>query len=269
MKALIVVFASVLFCNTPVTAQSQQAATVPKEQLVVLERENRFLREDLNRTQADLAKLQKNHDELSKALDGYKPILEYWQWLLGVFGFLSLSALITAGWLWFKKIPKAVKDMLDRVPGLAQEQYDAQIKQVFTDRRAELLAVLKEYDADQEVKKKHRVVLLTHRDGIDDYHHTQLIKHGFSVYPYTKVDTLAAAVNAGDIKPDDIIVINNEGKHWLPEEVQKFIHNNPQCCFYIGRGEISLDSEAISRFAAANFRPQFIGNLMNILRYRN
>lgn len=265
MKVLVIFFASVLFCSTSVVAQNQQAATAPSEQLAILARENRFLREDLSRTQADLAKLQKEHDELSKTLDGYKPVLDHWQFVLGLFGILS----VTTGIMWFRKIPQAVKKMLDRVPELAQEQYDAQIKQVFTDRRAELLAILKEYDADQEIKKKHRIILLTHRNGTDDYHHGLLTKHGFSVYPYTGVDTLAAAMATDDIKPDDIIIINNEGKHWLPEEIQKFIHDNSQCCFYIGRGDIALDGEAISRFAAANFRPQFIGNLMNILRYRN
>ena len=67
---------------------------------------------------------------------------------------------------------------------------------------------------------------------------------------------------------DDILIINNEEGYWTTNEVQHFVHSHPNVCFYIGRGFIETEGDAVNRFAASNFRPQFIGNLMNVLKYR-
>ena len=236
-------------------------------QIEEITRANRFLKEDLARTQSQLDKLQKENNELSDKFDRYEPLLENWKSIFGLFGFTSLTLLGVAAWLKFRKLPAIVKEIVDQVPTIAQREYETKIAQLFTDRRADLIALLKDYDVEQEIKKNNRVVLLTHKNGADNFHHELLTRHGFNVKAYTNVEVLA--VVADELTLDDIIVINNEGGHWVPEEVSRFVHNNPFNCFYIGRGVMDLNGEALNRFAAANFRAQFIGNLMNILRYKN
>jgi NADH/NAD ratio-sensing transcriptional regulator Rex len=230
-----------------VNSTSQVLSSDIKGQIADLERENRNLKDDL-------ARLDKKHKELADDIEDYKPFLEHWKLIIG--GLLGLGSLV-AGVTYFYKIPAAAKEV-----------FDSKIQKIFTDRREDFLAMLKGYDLDQEIKKRHKVILLTHPNGNDSYHHDLLIKHGFSVEPYTRVGTLAQTFATITVTADDIVIINNEDAHWQMSEVHQFIHSTANCCFYIGRGAIDLQGDAINRFAAASFRAQFIGNLMNILKYR-
>jgi hypothetical protein len=266
MKIIIALITLVHLFSITVIAQGQSAVPTEQTQLAKIERENLYLKDDIAKLKEDIsrikqaqaednARLKDHQKELADRVKEIEPFAKYWILFLGAI--LGLST-FWGLWAYFKTIPSFVK-----------KEYESRIGAMFQDRRNDLLEVLKDYDTDQEIKKKFRIILLTHREGTDDYHYEQLTKHGFRVYPYTRVEALASALAADDITSNDVIVINNEGKHWLPADVRQLVHDNPHCCFYIGRDPIELEGNAINRFAAANFRAQFIGNLMNILRYRN
>lgn len=211
------------------------------ERLNSLEKENQHL-------EKDVADLKKENDELEASLKEYEPF-RFWAWILGGLGVTSVLGLL---FLYFKMIPDKVNN-----------QVDAVITKMLTDRREDFLCLLKEYDFEKTVKERHRVVLLSHRNGSDNYHYRMLTKNGFNVHPQTKLEHLQDAKFASE----DILVINDDGYHWTPEQIQAFINAHPNYCFYFGKGKILPDPNRMDRFAAANFQTQFIGNLMNLLKY--
>jgi len=80
--------------------------------------------------------------------------------------------------------------------------------------------------------------------------------------------TLSEARSITSIEPEYIVIINDEDAHWTLDEVHQFISDIPNQCFYIGKKQVPIEGDVLHRFAAVSFRAQFIGNLMNVLRYR-
>ncbi len=227
---------------------TQPSTAVLVERLNSLERENQRLSKDVADLERENEKLKAKDTELETELENYEPF-KYWAYMLTLMGVGSIGGLV---WLYFKVIPKKVSS-----------QVDAIITKILTDRREDFLGLLKEYDFEKSVKQRHQIVLLSHRNGSDDYHVRMLERNGFKVKPYTKLEQLLGA----EFTEEDILVINNDGDHWTVEEVQSFINGLTNYCFYFGNGRITLNGERLDRFTAANFRTQFIGNLMNVLKY--
>lgn len=232
---------SLLISGTAISQQTQPSTSVVAERLNSLERENQQLRKDIT-------KLEDANKELTDSLKEYEPF-KFWAWILAILGISSVGGLAL---LYFKVIPNKVNSQVDTI-----------ITKLLTDRREDFLGLLKEYDFEKTVKQRYKIVLLSHRNGNDDYHHRMLTKNGFQVEAYTNLDQLQGV----DFTADDIIIINNDGDHWAPDQVQVFINAHPNYCFYFGNGRISVQGERLNRFTAANFRTQFIGNLMNVLKY--
>ncbi|WP_370731230.1 hypothetical protein [Fibrella arboris] len=232
---------AMLISDTVFSQQPQPSINVVAERLNSIERENQQLREDITR-------LEDANKELTDSLKEYEPF-KFWAWILAILGISSVGGLAL---LYFKVIPNKVNSQVDVI-----------IAKLLTDRREDFLGLLKEYDFEKTVKQRHRIVLLSHRKGNDDYHHRMLTKNGFQVEAYTNLDQLQGI----EFTADDIIIINNDGDHWAPDQVQVFINAHPNYCFYFGNGRISVEGERLNRFTAANFRTQFIGNLMNVLKY--
>ncbi|WP_181309023.1 NARF domain-containing protein [Rufibacter sp. XAAS-G3-1] len=218
------------------------------ERLTAIERDNQRLKEDIIELEGKHADLKEKNKELEAGLKRYEPF-KFWAWILGGLGVGSILGLT---WLYFKVIPGKVNSQVDEI-----------IAKILTDRREDFLGLLKEYDFENSVKRRHQIVLLSHRNGSDDYHHRMLSKNGFQVKAFTRLEQLQQAV----FNPDDILVINNDGNHWPADQIQDFINAHPNYCFYFGKGVINPESARLDRFAAANFRTQFIGNLMNVLKY--
>lgn len=226
----------------PVSAQATQPnAAVITERLNSIDRENQRLKEDIK-------ELKEANDDLKEEIKEYEPF-KYWSYVFTVLGLSSVAGILL---LWFRIIPSKVSS-----------QVDAIIAKLLTDRRDDFLGLLKEYDFEQVIKQRYQIVLLSHRNGSDDYHVRMLEKNGFRVKPLTKLEQLTGA----EFSDDDILVINNDGDHWPVEEVQTFINGLANSCIYFGNGRIVIDGERLNRFTAANFRTQFIGNLMNYLKY--
>lgn len=248
-KTLFRVTIFLLFIRSEAIAQSAQPnPAVLQERLNSLERENQRLRKDVADLEREAEKLKAKDDELEDGIDKYEPF-KYWSYVLTILGISSVGGLLG---LYFKVIP-----------GKVNHQVDTVITKLLTDRREDFLGLLKEYDFEKSVKQKHQIVLLSHRKGSDDYHVRMLEKNGFNVKPFTKLEQLQAA----EFSPEDIVIINNDGGHWGKEDIQLFINGLPNYCFYFGGGQITINGDRLDRFTAANFRTQFIGNLMNVLKY--
>lgn len=243
VAALILLIVGVSLAQT-----TQPNTAVIVERLNSLERENQRFREDFKDLKKENEKLKEKDGDLEKSLKEYEPF-KYWSYWLGLLGFVSVGGVIL---LWWKIIPKKV-----------DTQVDAIITKLLTDRRDDLMSLLKEYDFEKSVKQRHQIVLLSHRNGSDDYHVRMLEKNGFKVKPFTKLEQLRGA----EFADEDILVINNDGDHWTVEEVQGFINGLTNYCFYFGNGRVIINGDRLDRFTAANFRTQFIGNLMNVLKY--
>jgi hypothetical protein len=213
-----------------------------------IERENQGLKEDISDLEEKQADLKEKNKDLEADIKEYEPF-KFWAWILGGLGFGSIIGL---AFLYFKVIPGKVNSQVDTI-----------ITKILTDRREDFLGLLKEYDFEKSVKQRHQIILLSHRNGSDDYHHQMLSKNGFQVTAFTRLEQLQEAV----FTPEDILVINNDGGHWPTDQIQDFIDAHPNYCFYFGKGMINPASARLDRFAAANFRTQFIGNLMNVLKY--
>jgi hypothetical protein len=218
------------------------------QRLNSLEKETQALKTNVADLKRQNQIINEKNKELEDSIGDYEPF-KYWSYILTLLGISSIGGLAV---LYFKIIP-----------GKVNGQVDAIITKLLTDRRDDFLGLLKEYDFEKSVKSKHQIVLLSHRDGDDSYHFKMLDKNGFRVTPFTKLEHLTDAQFA----EDDILVINNDGYHWKPEEVTAFINGLPNFCFYFGSGRIDIEGEGQNRFTAANFRTQFIGNLMNSLKY--
>jgi hypothetical protein len=250
-KPYLIIFGFLCFfyISLPSSAQKQRPTNdIIVERLNSLERENQRLREDITELKSENEELKSNDKELEAAVKEYEP-LKNGIWILGIFGIGSAAGLL---FLYFKFIP-----------GKINSQVDIIIKKILTDRRDDFLGLLKQYDFEKEVKQRYRIVLLSHRSGSDDYHYKMLEKNGFNVTAFTNLSQLQEA----DFTPEDILVINNDGNHWPDTQVQAFINDHPNYCFYFGKGFISPEGDSRNRFAAASFRTQFIGNLMNALKY--
>jgi hypothetical protein len=246
ITCLLFIFLS--FC-LPASAQRTSAtSTKVIERINSIEQENQRLKDDISDLEEEQDDLKEKNKDLEATLKEYEP-LKNGIWVLTVLGIGSLAGL---AWLGFKHIPSKVNS-----------QVDAIITKILTDRREDFLGLLKEYDFEKSVKQRHQIILLSHRSGSDDYHHRMLTKNGFQVTALTNLDQLHQAV----FNPDDILVINNDGGHWPTDQIQDFIDAHPNYCFYFGKGMINPANTRLDRFAAANFRTQFIGNLMNVLKY--
>jgi hypothetical protein len=206
------------------------------------------LKEDFSYLQRKQEDLQSKNKELEENLKEYEPF-KFWAWILGVLGIGNIAGLLM---LYCKVIPSKINSQVDEV-----------IRKILNDRRNDFLSLLKEYDFEKVVKTRHRIVLLSHRSGNDDYHYKMLEKNGFTFTAFTKLEQLHEA----EFTPDDVLIINNEGNYWSESDVQAFVNNHPNYCFYFGKGSINLVGDRRNRFAAANFRTQLIGNLMNVLKY--
>ncbi|WP_347160314.1 hypothetical protein [Pontibacter chitinilyticus] len=238
------VIAIVFFMSISIQAPAQQKLPSTEaivERLSSLEKENQRLKEDI-------AVVKSENDELEASLKEYEPF-KNWAWILSGLGFGSILGL---AWMCLKVIPAKINKQVDEI-----------INKILTDRRNDFLGLLKEYDFEKSVKERHRVVLLSHRNGSDDYHYRMLETNGFNVTALTKLEQLQDA----EFASEDILVINNDGFHWTLEQVHAFINAHPNYCFYFGKGVIIPEPNRMDRFAAANFRTQFIGNLMNLLKY--
>ncbi|MCF2489132.1 NARF domain-containing protein [Dyadobacter sp. CY347] len=203
---------------------------------------------ELQKIKGEIQDLQKENKEFREDLDKIKPF-ENWAWVLMCFGVGSVAVW---AWLILKYVPRKVK-----------EQAEEKIAKLLTDRRDDFLSLLKDYDLEKVMKSKHQIVLMSHPTCEDNYHYEMLQKNGFQVKALTNVNQLNNAV----FNENDVLVINNDGGHWEPGEVENFVMGCSNYCFYFGNGRINLDNERLNRFAAANFRTQFIGNLVNILKY--
>ena len=237
-----------LFALLPTTAQ-QTPGSAPvqhtQQQVADLERSNRILREDLTR-------LQKDHADLKATLEEYKPFMENWKLILSLFGIGGLGIALLLRWDFWVNVRNKLK-----------EEVNNSITSLLTNKRKDFLAIIEEYDHDRRVKEKHTLILLTPPGCSDTYHFDLLNKHGLTVKPFTSLQRLDEA----QFEPGDVLIINDEAGHWTESEIETFIHAHPNVCFYIGKGRIKTSGEVSNRFAAANFRVQFLGNLMNTLKY--
>lgn len=227
-----------------------------------LERANENLSDKLRISLDSHNDLKGDFEKLEAKFEKYEPFMQNWNWILGGFG---TSVLVVIGgflfWFYGKALPKLKNDIFIT----ARADIDASITKVIADQRANFMAILKEYDKEQQAKEKYNIVMLTHKEGSDNYHFEKLTNHGFKITPLSTISQL----NDATFNNDDVLIINNEGEHWELKEIEDFINTRPNLCYYIGRGVIKTNADAINRFAAVNIRTQFIGNLMNMLKYHN
>lgn len=248
MKTIVLVLFGVcaihLSARTQSVKQNETSPNTDNQQIQVLEKKFGELKEELEKTKKEQA-------ELKTTVEEYESFYKNWKWIAGFFGIVGFGALM---WMLYKYIPKKVNTEVDKV-----------IDSLVKDRRDQFMAVLKEFDWEQQLKKKHKLIMITHRNGSDTYHFDLLTKHGFSVTPLTNIEKLDNAT----LTQEDVVIINNEGDHWQPEDIEVFINRIPNYCFYIGKGIIKTNGSSANRFAAANIRTQFIVNLVNTLKYQN
>jgi len=202
---------------------------------------------ELQRVENEIRDLREENKEIRQDLDKIKPF-ENWSLVLTVFGvgIASLALLI-----------------LKFIRSKVREQVDEKITKLFTDRRDDFLSLLKDYDLEKVMKSRHQIVLMSHPSCQDSYHYQMLLNNGFQVRALTNVIQL----NTSQFSENEILIINNDGGNWELSEVENFINGCSNYCFYFGNGKININSQRLNRFAAANFRTQFIGNLINILKY--
>ncbi|MBD2717105.1 hypothetical protein KBK19_18825 [Microvirga sp. STR05] len=266
MRIILCIATSLLLTVGMYDVKGQAAVPVSPSQgqVAELKRENIRLKEDLAQLREDVDRLKQIHSEdnarakeqqkeISDDVKDIKPFAEYWKlFLLSIVGVGSLWGL----WIYFKTIP-----------AIAKKEFEARMSSIFQDKADDLYALMSGYDLDQAIKKKYKIVLLSHMD--DGYHRTLLTENGFEVEYHPRIASLSEANTFASIQPENVVIINNEDGHWDPEQVQTFINGVPNHCFYIGKHHVPIQGEALHRFAAVNFRAQFIGNLMNVLRYRS
>jgi hypothetical protein len=266
MKISLTISIAVLITAGAYNVKGQAAAPISasQQQVAELKSDNTRLKEDLAVLKEEVARLKQIHTEdnarakeqqkeISDDVKDIKPFAEYWKlFLLSIVGVSSLWGL----WTYFKTIP-----------AIARQEFETRISSIFQEKADDLYALMSGYDLDQAIKKKFKIVLLSHTD--DGYHRTLLKDHGFDVGYHPRIASLSEAHAVASIKPENILIINNEDEYWDLEQVQKFISEVPNHCFYIGKKHVPIEGEALHRFAAVNFRAQFIGNLMNVLRYRS
>jgi len=234
----------VLIASSSVVAQDSVPRLSPNASATIVKLEI----EELQKVKNDIEDLRRANQEFREDLEKVKPF-ENWAWVLTCFGVGSVAVWV---WLIFKYVPKKVRD-----------QVDEKIAKLLTDRRDDFLGLLKDYDLEKAMKSKHKIVLMSHPSCQDTYHYEMLQRNGFQVDALTNVDELGTA----QFSEGDVLVINNEGGYGDVGEVESFIKGCTNYCFYFGNGRINLENERLNRFAAANFRTQFIGNLVNILKY--
>ncbi len=219
------------------------------ERVEKLEKRNLNLDEDLKKLSVKVQESDTKNNELENSFKDYEPLLKNINWILSGFGVGTLLALLFAFLVYF---PKKVN-----------QRIDDEITRILTDRKSDFVELLKDFDFEQKAKQKFRIKLLTHSNGNDSFIYNLLIKNGFNVSSDTKLEKL----ESNNIEENDIIFINNEGGEWQVELIQEFIKKTKNYFFYFGKGVIQLPDKEQSRFAAANIRTQFIGNLLNLIKY--
>jgi|GEM_PF-3765378 len=212
---------------------------------------------DIQELTARLDKAEKKIVELSATVEEYESFYKHWQWVLGVFSIVSLGSWGFSVFLKYIYIPKKIIEEVNKL-------IDASLKKTFNDRYDDFLSLLRGYDFDKKIKEKYKLIAITHPDDSETYHYKLLIKNGFSVTAYTNTGILKEL----PVATEEVIIINDEAGRWPKEEVEQFINTNENFCFYIGPKRIDPISSASNRFAASNIRTQFIGNLMNMLKYQ-
>ena len=249
LRRFIFICVCLLLFDFQVSAQQNSPnLEVVIERISSLERENQNLKENINFLRSQNNDLKAKHQELNASLKELQPF-KYWTYILGLLGITSVVGLVV---LYFKYIPSEVARLFNK-----------KIEAHLADRHDDLISLLKNYDHEKSVKDQHRIILLSHRNGSDSYLHNALKKNGFCVKSYTKLEKLSDA----EISLKDVIVINNEDNHWSDEQIISFVNSSSNYCFYFGRGFISPEGDRRNQLAAASFRTQFIGNLMNLLKY--
>jgi len=240
------------------TLHAQELSTkrleTAEDRIISLERNNRNQTEDLARLQRisgeDINRLQKDYKELNGTVEEYEPFVKGWKW---IFPLLGLSSLLGAAWVYFIKVPKKII-----------EEVDKKIVDLLTTRSEQLAAILSQYDTELLVKRTHNINLLVHQEEVDDFHFQELKKQGFKITSVKKINQLSDA----QLAEDEIIVINNESGHWPKSDIEDLIHQHSNHFFYIGQENLAIKGTANNRFAAARVRTQFIGNLINVLKYK-
>lgn len=220
-----------------------------QERIEQVERKNNYLQEDYSRLNLKYIELEKKSKDLEIDMKDNEPILENLKWVLGCFGAGTLFAFL---WSIFFFLPKKIN-----------AKVDAEISRILTDRKSDFIEMLKDYDHEKGAKQKYRIKLLTHKNGSESYIHDLLIKNGFEVSSETKLESLHDA----KVEKGDVVFINSDGGVWTKDEIQAYFHQLDNYSFYFGSERIDLTGKHKTRFAAANIQTQFIGNLLNLLKY--
>lgn len=219
------------------------------EKIERLEKRNSYLEEDVKRMSDKVQDSVSQNKELEGTIKEYEPILKNLNWILGGFGLSGLLAFLIS---FIYYLPKKLKQEIDK-----------EITKILTDRKSDFVAMVKEYDSDQKAKQKYTIKLLTKSIGNDRDIYNLLIKNEFKVSSETNLQNLSDA----NFDNNDVVFINNQGGEWQQSEVEAFLQSIDNFSFYFGKGMINLTGEQQSKFAAANIKTQFVGNLLNLLKY--
>lgn len=220
-----------------------------QERIEQLERKNNNLQEDYSRLNLRFKELDESQEDFKSNMKDYEPTLKNLNVVLSCFGSATLLALFLS---WFVFIPKKIASKVD-----------SEISRILTDRKSDFIEMLKDYDHEKGAKQKYRIKLLTHKSGSESYIYDLLVNNGFEVSSETKLESLRDA----KVEKGDVVFINSDGGVWTKEEIQEYFHQLDNYSFYFGSERIDLTGKHKTRFAAANIQTQFIGNLLNLLKY--
>lgn len=250
MKSIILALIGLLIWSTYGIAQEKTTTTsvVDESRIIAIEKDAREL-------SGKIKELKEENAELKSTIKESESFYKNWQWVCGGLcggGLLGFAFLIVVF------IPKKVKNSI-------QEK----ITTLFQDRKNEFESIVNEFSEEQKIKNKYKLIVLTHIKTSSRYHLDLLMRHGFKVQSYPALENLQEAI----FTKDDVLiinneVINNEEAPWNSSTVEEFINAHPNLCFYIGRGVIQTSGDRANGFAASNIRTQFLGNLMNMLKYQ-
>ncbi len=217
---------------------------------------NQKLQEPIELAEKDKGNIGNEYLLKSEFDSEYKPFIENWKTILGLLGIASMLGIAAYLYLFFKFIPNYVTTKV-------REKTDEIIKKELTDRHNDFIAMLKDYDFEKNAKQKYRIKLLTHKKGSDAYIHKLLTQNGFNVSSETNLEQLDDA----NIEVGDVVFVNSDGGVWKKEDIQKYFQKLDNYTFYFGGERIELSEKHQELFAAANIKTQFIGNLLNLLKY--
>jgi len=184
MRIVVLITVALLFIVVRYDANAQ-TANPERDQIAALKRESSQLKEDLAELKEDVVRLKQIHTEdnarakerQTELADDYKdikPFAENWKFFLAsIIGVGGIWAL----WTYFKTIPALVK-----------KEYEARISGLFNEKAEDFHALLGTYDIDKTVKKKYKIVLLSHKD--DGFHLKLLQDNGFDVSYHPRIASL-------------------------------------------------------------------------------